>query len=64
MSYDFSDLPSDWDNPDFNLKGTQVHEWKSYATDDVVTLWVTFSDDQKKSIACMLDGIASCEDWD
>jgi hypothetical protein len=61
--------PSNWQEPNFEEiykpgYGALVHEWRGYATSEIIALWPTFTDIQKQAIAEMLDGIASNERWD
>ena len=63
MSTD-NNTPYDWDDPNFDLSGIQVHEWKSYATESIIDLWDTFNNDQKKAVSSMLQDVADREDWD
>lgn len=61
--------PSNWQEPNFEEiykpgYGALVHEWRGYATNEIIALWPTFTDIQKQAIAEMLDGLASNEHWD
>ena len=42
----------------------RVHDWRSYATDEIRLLWPSFAGEQKSAIVRMLDEIASREHWD
>lgn len=55
--------PRDWKSP--NWENTRrVHDWKNYITEEVQSMWDTFTDDQKKAIARSAEEIADREDWD
>ena len=55
--------PHDWENPDWN-NIQKVHEWKGYPSDEVKSIWHSFSDVQKKLLAMDYDDTASNEHWD
>ena len=62
-------IPHDWDSPDWNGFMSSnwvrhVHEWKSYASDEMMDLWDTFTEEQKKVVSSALQDIADREDWD
>lgn len=53
----------DYKSPDWNNLD-RVHEWKNYISEDLVMIWDTFTDIQKKVIAENADNIADREEWD
>lgn len=53
----------DYLNPDFE-KCSKVHDWKNYVTADLISIWNTFEDYQKQTIAEALQSIADDEEWD
>jgi len=56
-------LPYDWETPDFSSKRT-AHDWKTYATPEIIAIWGTFSGEQKRVIVKMLDKFAEGENWE
>ncbi|MEN6731678.1 recombinase RecA [Klebsiella pneumoniae] len=44
--------------------GSKVHNWLNYATPELIAIWDTFSDEQKRVIAMTLDAAANREEWD
>lgn len=54
---------TDFLNPDFE-KRFKVHDWKNYVTTDLASIWDTFDDYQKQTIAENLQSIANEEEWD
>lgn len=59
-----TNTPWDWENPDFNLAGKQVHEWKSYVSPKVQYLWDTFTNEQKQALSELFEDLADREEWD
>jgi len=53
----------DWQKPSWN-EGGNVHNWHNYATPALEIIWETFTDQQKKVIAAVLDNNASNEIWE
>ncbi|WP_269564503.1 hypothetical protein [Kosakonia radicincitans] len=53
----------DWQNPAWS-EGGPVHNWHNHASSALKLVWNTFTDDQKRIIAAMLDNEASNEHWD
>lgn len=53
----------DWKNPSWK-EGGNVHNWHNYATPALEIIWDTFTDQQKKVIAAVLDNNASNEMWE
>ncbi|ECD9611583.1 recombinase RecA [Salmonella enterica subsp. salamae] len=51
-------LSPQWDRAD------KVHDWKNYATQELMLVWDSFSLEQKIIIAELLDEIASGEEWE
>ena len=56
-------LVTDYLNPDFE-NCFKVHDWKNYVTADLISIWNTFEDYQKQTIAEALQSIADDEEWD
>lgn len=44
--------------------GSKVHNWKRYAEPELIAIWDTFNEEQKRAIALTLDAAASREEWD
>ncbi|WLX93283.1 recombinase RecA [Klebsiella pneumoniae] len=44
--------------------GGKVHNWKRYAEPELIVIWDTFSEEQKRVIALTLDEAAGKEEWD
>lgn len=44
--------------------GNKVHNWTLYAEPELIAIWDTFSEEQKRVIALTLDECASREEWD
>jgi len=53
----------DWQHPDWD-EGNRVHNWRNYAPFELIEMWETFTDEQKKAIAFALDECASNEHWE
>lgn len=53
----------DYLNLDFE-KCHKVHDWKNYVTTDLASIWNTFEDYQKQTIAEALQSVADDEEWD
>ncbi|MEN3260204.1 hypothetical protein AAH678_30150 [Sodalis endosymbiont of Spalangia cameroni] len=53
----------DWRTPCWTEKN-RVHNWRNYATPQLIAIWSTFSDEQKRVIAFTLDRIAEDEHWE
>ena len=57
-----NNVPSDWKNPNFDIKGSEYcHEWRKYVTSEVQELWCTFNDEQKQALAQDYNGIADMD---
>lgn len=54
---------NEWKEPNWSEKG-RVHDWRNYPKPELIAIWHTFTDEQKKIIAYTLDEIASLERWD
>jgi len=55
--------PNDWAAPDWASAG-RVHEWKNYVSEEVQSMWGTFTDVQKQALARQAEDNASKEEWD
>lgn len=53
----------DWKEPDWD-EDNRVHNWKNYATAELIEIWNSLHDYQKKVIAVALDRVASNEHWE
>lgn len=53
----------EWKAPNWK-ENNRVHNWKNYAPAELIEIWDTFDDYQKKVIAVALDRVASDEHWD
>jgi hypothetical protein len=51
-------LHPEWD------KAGKVHDWRNYASEEIMVMWEGFTPEQRLAIARMLDGMASNEEWD
>lgn len=57
------DFPFDWESPKWNLVD-RVHNWRNYASKDLIEIWDHFTPHLKKVISALLNDIASQEAWD
>lgn len=55
--------PKDFENPQWN-KAEKVHDWKNYISEELQSIWDSFTVVQKSVIAKNAQEQASCEDWD
>lgn len=55
---DMNTVPSDWEQPDFELSpGNLTCNWKDYIDSNVADLWFTFNDEQKQALAQSYNGM-------
>ncbi|MDG0022425.1 recombinase RecA [Klebsiella pneumoniae] len=54
---------ADYISPVWEMPG-KVHDWRNYAGNELISIWYTFSEEQKRAIALTLDAAASREEWD
>jgi hypothetical protein len=55
--------PNDFYNPSWS-EVSKIHDWKNYVSDDLKSIWITFSDEQRQIIAANFNEMASREEWD
>jgi len=55
--------PNDWDTPKWKTED-RVHNWRNYATAELILEWGGFTGRQKIIISGMLERIADSEVWD
>jgi hypothetical protein len=51
-----------WRFPEWENIG-RVHEWRRYISDEVRTMWPTFTDAQQAALYRQANEIASLEEW-
>lgn len=55
--------PTDYMNP--NWENTKwVHDWKNYISDQMQSIWDTFTDEQKVAISINAQHMAGREEWE
>lgn len=54
---------SEYLTPDWN-GGGRVHNWRNHVGEHVRAIWHTFTDEQKRVLACEADDRASDEEWE
>ena len=50
-------------NPDWKA-AEMVHDWRNYISDELIAIWDTFTDEQKRLIAKSADDAAGKEEWE
>ncbi len=55
--------PNDFYLPDWSAT-SKCHDWKNYVSDDLKSIWITFTEEQRQIIADSFNQIASNEEWD
>lgn len=55
--------PTDYANPAFEM-ATRVHDWKNYVSKELIDMWGTFNDAQKRALARAFEEVAMQEEWD
>jgi len=58
-----NNIPNDFYLPNWSA-ASKCHDWKNYVSDDLKSIWITFSDEQRQILAANFDEIASREEWD
>jgi hypothetical protein len=66
------DVPPDYQNPDWKRRFTmgryntedKVHNWRNHVPESVVSIWGTFTDEQKRVLAETYNAVAINEEWD
>lgn len=53
----------EYDEDEFENIG-RVHDWRNYISEDMIAIWHTFTDEQRKVIYENAEQIAFHEDWD
>lgn len=63
MSGDSSHEDNDWENPKWD-GASRVHNWLNYISDELQSMWDTFTPAQKKAIFDNAEEQAMREEWD
>lgn len=56
-------LPPDWEDPQWHVRD-KIHNWRNYASIDLIHEWESFTDYQKQIIASSLNDAACAEEWE
>jgi len=52
-----------WNDPDWQSID-RIHDWRNHVSDQVRTMWHTFTDTQKQALQRQADDLANAEHWD
>ena len=55
--------PNDYRSPNWDVF-TKTHNWRNYISEELRSMWESFTDEQKAAIATNAQEIADREDWD
>ncbi|ELZ3335886.1 recombinase RecA [Klebsiella pneumoniae] len=57
-------MPEDWESPQWETDNKIPHHWHNYVSEEVRSIWDTFSQDQKQKLSSGFVSIAMNEEWE